>query len=173
MVLKKRLNFFSFQWEKVDQVRSEYLRSYLNWLHNWQLKSTRRSHTLKGSQSMGDGRILIKPRRDDSFKKVLSNEPNFGRIHLAGQCLIWVFFRNSRMQIRKKWLKGSMTPKFFNFFFNIWVSKKRRILRWFQIWGNNLKKVYLEKVICQKPVQVSSIEEDKLQFCTLLLPVTF
>ena len=24
MMLKKRLNFFSFQWEKVDQVRSEY-----------------------------------------------------------------------------------------------------------------------------------------------------
>jgi hypothetical protein len=30
MVLKKRLNFFYFQWPKVDQVRSEYLRSYLN-----------------------------------------------------------------------------------------------------------------------------------------------
>jgi hypothetical protein len=30
MVLKKRLNFFYFQWEKVNQVRSEYLRSYLN-----------------------------------------------------------------------------------------------------------------------------------------------
>jgi hypothetical protein len=29
-VLKKRLNFFYFQWEKVYQVRSEYLRSYLN-----------------------------------------------------------------------------------------------------------------------------------------------
>ena len=87
MVLKKRLNFFYFQWEKVDQVRSEYLRSYLNWLHNWPLKSTRRSHTLKGSQSMGDGRILLKHPRDDSFKKVLSNEPNFGRIHLAGQYL--------------------------------------------------------------------------------------
>jgi len=28
--VKKRLNFFYFQWEKVDQVRSEYLRSYLN-----------------------------------------------------------------------------------------------------------------------------------------------
>jgi hypothetical protein len=28
-VLKKRLNFFYFQWKKVDQVRSEYLRSYL------------------------------------------------------------------------------------------------------------------------------------------------
>jgi hypothetical protein len=36
-----------------------------------------------------------------------------------------------------------------------------------------LKKVYLEKVICQKLVQVSSREEYKLQFCTLLLPVTF
>ncbi len=81
MMLKKRLNFFYFQWQKVDQVRSEYLRSYL------QLKSSRRSHALKGSHSMGDGRILLKPRRDDSFKKVLSNEPNFGRIHLAGQYL--------------------------------------------------------------------------------------
>jgi hypothetical protein len=30
MVLKKRLNFFCFQWQKVDQVRSEYLLSYLN-----------------------------------------------------------------------------------------------------------------------------------------------
>jgi hypothetical protein len=30
MVLKKRLNFFYFQWQKVDQVRNEYLRSYLN-----------------------------------------------------------------------------------------------------------------------------------------------
>ncbi len=85
--VKKCLNFFYFQWQKVNQVCSEYLRSYLNWLHNWQMKSTRRSHTLKGSQSKGDGRILLKPQRDDSFKKVLSNEPNFGRIHLAGQYL--------------------------------------------------------------------------------------
>ncbi len=41
------------------------------------------------------------------------------------------------------------------------------------ICGNNLNKVYLEKVICQKLLQVSSIEEDKLQLCTLLLPETF
>ena len=87
MVLKKRLNFFYFQWEKEDQVRSEYLRSYLNWLHNWQLKSRRRSHALKGSHSMGDGRIFLKSRRDVSFKKGLSNEPTFGLIHLAGQYL--------------------------------------------------------------------------------------
>jgi hypothetical protein len=67
----------------------------------------------------------------------------------------------------------SMTSKFFDFFFDIWVYKKRRILRWFQIRGNNLKKVYLEKVISQKLLQVSSREEYKLQFCTLLLSVTF
>ncbi len=87
IMLKKRLNFFYFQWQKVDQVRSEYLHSYLNWLYNWQLKSSRRFHALKGSHLMGDGRILLEPWRDDSFKKVLSNEPNFGRIHLAGQYL--------------------------------------------------------------------------------------
>jgi hypothetical protein len=28
--VKKSLNFFYFQWKKVDQVRSEYLRSYRN-----------------------------------------------------------------------------------------------------------------------------------------------
>jgi hypothetical protein len=42
-----------------------------------------------------------------------------------------------------------------------------------QIRGNNLKKGYLEKVIRQKLVQVSSIIEAKLQFCTLLLLITF
>jgi hypothetical protein len=87
MVLKKRLNFFYFQWKKVDQVRSEYLRSYLNCLHNWQLKSRRRSHALKGSHWMGDGRIFLKTGRDASFNKDISNEPNFDRIHLAGQYL--------------------------------------------------------------------------------------
>jgi hypothetical protein len=28
--VKKRLNFFYFPWPKVDQVRDEYFRSYLN-----------------------------------------------------------------------------------------------------------------------------------------------
>ncbi len=36
---------------------------------------------------MGDGRIFLKTRRDASFNKDLSNEPNFDRIHLAGQYL--------------------------------------------------------------------------------------
>ncbi len=77
MVFKKRLNFFYFQWEKEDQVHSEYLRNYLNWLHN----------ALKGSHSTGDGRIFLKNRRDVSFNQGLSNEPTFGLIHLAGQYL--------------------------------------------------------------------------------------
>ncbi len=34
---------------------------------------------------MGGGRIYRKNLRDTSFNKDLSNEPNFGRIHLAGQ----------------------------------------------------------------------------------------
>jgi hypothetical protein len=43
------------------------------------------SHALKGSHSMGDGRIFLKSRRDAFFNKDLSNEPNFNRNHLAGQ----------------------------------------------------------------------------------------
>jgi hypothetical protein len=87
MVLKKASISSIFKWKKVNQVRSEYLRSYLNWLHNWQLKSTGRSHTLKGSHEIRDGRILLEHPRDASFKKDLSNEPNFSRIFLAGQYL--------------------------------------------------------------------------------------
>jgi hypothetical protein len=63
------------------------LRSYLNCWHNWQLKNRRRSHTLKGPHSMGDRQIFLKSRRDASYKKDLSTEPNFNRIHLAGQYL--------------------------------------------------------------------------------------
>jgi hypothetical protein len=33
--------------------------------------------------------------------------------------------------------------------------------------------MHLEKVICQKLIQVRGMEEDKLQCCTLPLPVTF
>jgi len=36
---------------------------------------------------MGDGRIFLKTGRDASFNKDLSIEPNFDRIHLAGQYL--------------------------------------------------------------------------------------
>jgi hypothetical protein len=51
------------------------------------MKNWRRSHTLEGSHSMGDGRIFLKTRRDASFNNDLSYEPNFDRIHLAGEYL--------------------------------------------------------------------------------------
>jgi hypothetical protein len=40
---------------------------------------------------MEGGRIILKSRRNISFKKVLWNEPTFGLIHLAGQYLSWKF----------------------------------------------------------------------------------
>ncbi len=52
---------------------------------------------------MGYGRILLKLRRDDSFKKVLSNETNFGRIHLTGQYLWTQFFLFLKMEFTKRW----------------------------------------------------------------------
>ncbi len=36
---------------------------------------------------MGGGRIYLKNLRDTTFNKNLSNEPNFGGIHLAWQYL--------------------------------------------------------------------------------------
>jgi hypothetical protein len=49
-------------------------------------KTRRRSNTLKGSQQrMGDRRIFLKIFRASLFNDDLSNEPDFGRIHFAGQ----------------------------------------------------------------------------------------
>ncbi len=42
---------------------------------------------LKGSHRMGDGWIFSKNLRASLFNDDPSNEPNFGRIHLAGQNL--------------------------------------------------------------------------------------
>jgi hypothetical protein len=42
---------------------------------------------VKGLSLDGGGRIFLKNRCDISFNKDLSNEPNFNRIHLAGQYL--------------------------------------------------------------------------------------
>jgi hypothetical protein len=42
---------------------------------------------LKGSHSMGDGRIFLKSLSDASFNEDLWNEPNLDWIHLAGQYL--------------------------------------------------------------------------------------
>jgi hypothetical protein len=85
--VKKCLNFFFFNGQRWTKCARNILRSYLNRWHNWQVKNRRRSHTLKGSHLMGDGRIFLKTRRDASFNKDLLNEPYFDRIHLAGQYL--------------------------------------------------------------------------------------
>ncbi len=87
MVLKNASTSSFFNGQSWTKCAMNILRSYLNWLHNWQVKNRRRSHTLKGSHSMGDGRIFLKTCRDASFNKDLSNEPNFDWIHLAGQYL--------------------------------------------------------------------------------------
>jgi hypothetical protein len=47
----------------------------------------RRPKTLKGSQRTGGGQIFLKNLRYTNFNKDLSNEPNYGQIHLAGQYL--------------------------------------------------------------------------------------
>ncbi len=63
------------------------LSSYLNCstIENW--KTRKRTNTLKGSRRMGGGQIFLKSLCDTSFNKDLSNEPNFGRNHLAVQYL--------------------------------------------------------------------------------------
>jgi hypothetical protein len=61
---------------------------YLNWLPYWQLETRRCSNTLKGSQRMGRRWIFLKNLRASLFNDDLwNNEPNFSKIHLAGQYL--------------------------------------------------------------------------------------
>jgi hypothetical protein len=43
------------------------------------------ARNLKDSHRMDNGLIFLKNLRHTFFKKDLSNEPNFGLIHLAGQ----------------------------------------------------------------------------------------
>jgi hypothetical protein len=65
------------------QVSNEYSPQLSKLLYNWQVKN----NNLKGSRRMGGGRIFRKTFRTYLFNEDLSNEPNFGKIHLAGQYL--------------------------------------------------------------------------------------
>jgi hypothetical protein len=67
-------------------VCNEYFPQLSKLLYNVNRKQGR-ALTLKGLSEDGGGRIFLKSLRDTSFNKDLSNEPNFGRIHLAGQYL--------------------------------------------------------------------------------------
>jgi hypothetical protein len=41
----------------------------------------------RGLRGFGDGQIFLKTLRASLFNDALSNEPNFGRIHLAGHAV--------------------------------------------------------------------------------------
>jgi hypothetical protein len=45
------------------------------------------AESVKGSHRLGDRRIFIYKKNHRAFNKDLLNEPNFGRIHLAGKYL--------------------------------------------------------------------------------------
>jgi hypothetical protein len=66
---------------------NEYSAQLSKLLYNCKLKNKEGTNSLKGSWRMGGGRISPQSLRDTSFNKDLLNEPNFGRIHLAGQYL--------------------------------------------------------------------------------------
>ncbi len=59
--------------------------SYLNCCIIVNLKTRKRSNTIKVSHRMGGGQIFLKTFYASLFNEDLSNGPNFGRIHLAGQ----------------------------------------------------------------------------------------
>jgi hypothetical protein len=50
---------------------------------------------------MGGGRIFLKTLRATLFNDDLSNEPNFGRIHLAGQYL----YEPNAVRAKEKFVK--------------------------------------------------------------------
>jgi hypothetical protein len=66
VVLKNASISSFFNGQRWTKCAVNILRSYLNLWQNWQLKSSRRSHTLKGSHSMGDGQIFLKTHCDVS-----------------------------------------------------------------------------------------------------------
>ncbi len=65
------------------QVHNEYSPQLSKLLYNWQLKN---KEALKYIEGWG-GRIFLITFRASLFNEDLSNEPNFGRIHLTGQYL--------------------------------------------------------------------------------------
>jgi hypothetical protein len=66
-------------------MRNEYSLQLSKLLYNCKLKNKEAHLYFKGLSEDGGGRIFLKSLRNTSFKKDLSNEPNFRRIHLAGQ----------------------------------------------------------------------------------------
>jgi hypothetical protein len=66
-----------------------------------------------------------------------------------------------------------MNPNFFNYFFAYEYPKYAEFYANFETRENNWKKSAPIKVIYQTFLKFLSIEEDKLQFYTLLSPIAF
>ncbi len=66
---------------------NEYSPQLSKLLYNCKLKNKEANSYFKGLSEDGGGRIFLKSLRNTSFNKDQSNEPNFSRIHLAGQYL--------------------------------------------------------------------------------------
>jgi hypothetical protein len=69
------------------QVRNEYSPQISKFLYNWQLKNKEALTEGLSESDDGGGRIFLKTFCASLFNEYLSNEPNFCRIHLAGQYL--------------------------------------------------------------------------------------
>jgi hypothetical protein len=69
------------------QMRNEYSPQLSKLLYNCKLKNKEAHSYFKGLSEDGGWADFLKNLCDTSFNKDLSNEPNFGRIHLAGQYL--------------------------------------------------------------------------------------
>ena len=80
MVLTKRLNF-------LIQVRNEYSPQPSKLLYNCQFKNKEALSNSKKLSEDGGRADFLKNLLDTTFNKDLSNEPNFGRIQIAGQYL--------------------------------------------------------------------------------------
>jgi hypothetical protein len=84
MVLAKRPQCLLFS---TAQVRNKYSPQLSKLFYNCKLKNKEALSYFKGLSEDGGGRILLKTFRASLFNEDLSNEPNFGGIHLAGQYL--------------------------------------------------------------------------------------
>ncbi len=66
---------------------NEYSPQLSKLLCNWQFKNKEALQYFEGLSKDRGGRIFLKTFRASLFNEDLSNEPNYGRIHLAGQYL--------------------------------------------------------------------------------------
>ncbi len=93
---------------------------------NWPLRTVRDGALeLKGSHSIGDGQIFLKTRRNVSFKKGLSNEPDpsFWTVPLKGDFFRFLSVWNSVDEIYPSSKRNIYQPNLFSpvLFWSYWA----------------------------------------------------